>query len=619
MKSKSFKSILFLVIVFAILLSACGNPASSPSSANLFVVVGNNASRFTGNGSDGLLLDQFAKENKVSLYVQVVNDREIKDLKAQMLSGQAGSPDILIADDSLLTDGLQSIKYLASHKVGIAIRKDVADNLGLQGNTISYANFAQYLKAKQLMVAASNALAGSDSAEFFFSTMAWCSNTDASNLTADIIQKDYVRACGKEIYDFLKSTNGSNEALNLVFNTAESGDKNGYNSVITFDSALLGKNGLNAKLNGNNFFKFYYFQEATAKTDVTLGTKNFSDDQNKKDLSALLTTFLLNDASQQAINLAGFTEGSSALVNHDDSAFKQEWGVSSNPAGVQVVNPPIASVAESAKRIYRDLYKRAKEINLIIDLSGSIQGQDIPVTFPAGFKVGDAKKYCGLNEVTAQQLIDNGQIQPEREYSYVVTRLQAITCAIETFSDPVWLEANDVMLGPSDVINYWLFSTQVTTDPIAQSIGQFTGVTANNVINMIGPAHSGQNFDQISTNLSGYVDPSGVTFTPFQGTWMFDATRHVNDKVAASFDPNKDYYFVILTDGENNNDANTNANEYFQYWKDLQKPSFVLMGIQFGGDGNSIKSEFTQQFGGNTFVGTNNADLVKAFKVILGN
>jgi len=167
---KVFKPVLFLLILATMILIACVAAPSVPTSADLFVVVGNYASHFAGNGNgDGLLLDTFRKENKVSMYVQIANDREMKDFKDQMVNNAEGAPDIMIADDSLLVDNLQNVKLIASHHVGVAIRQDVADGLGLQENVIPFADYVQYSKSGQLLVTGSNALAGFDSAEFFFS------------------------------------------------------------------------------------------------------------------------------------------------------------------------------------------------------------------------------------------------------------------------------------------------------------------------------------------------------------------------------------------------------------------------------------------------------------------
>ncbi len=607
---KVYKPFVFLVLFLLLVSVACGGSAStSPSSASLFVVVGNSAARFAGNGNgDGLLLDQFAKKNQVDLYVEIVNDRQLDDYRKQMLENQSGAPDVLICDDSLGCDGLQNVKLIASHKVGAAIREDIANQAGFQSNITSYTNFINSMKMEQLQVVASNAMAGYASLEFFFSTMAWCSQTDSANLTADIVRREDVRVCGKDVYDHIKSTNGSQEALDLVYNNAVSGDPNGFNAVITFDSDLLGDNGLNAKLTkeGKPIFKFFYFIEATAKANVGIGTRKFSDEANKESLASSLISFLQEDASQNFINLAGFTEGSSVLVYHNDAAFIPEWGVASNPSGVQVVNAPISAVAENAKQVYAQLYKRAKEIVILGDVSGSTQNEDVLVKLPENFDPPiDAQKYCG------------DAASHKAGETYYISRIQAISCGIETFTNQSWIVDNGVPMGPGDKIEFRFFS-DTASELIAQSIGSDTMQAGEKVLLKIGPAHGPYDLLSVQNKIDNILSWDNRDFS-MNGTQIFDAAKYATDQILTTYDPNKDYYVVILTDGENM--GGWNSDQYFEYWQSLNKPNIVLIGIQFGGDTSKsdVKATYTEKFGGNSYEGTNNAQLIEAFKSILGN
>ena len=136
---KKMYRMFFALLILALVAMACRTQATSdPTAANLFVVVGNSAYQFAGNGDgDNLLLDQFSKEKGVQLFVQVANDREMREWREKMVTGQSGAPDVLIVDDSLDADGLQKVKLIASHKVGVAIRSDIVNSLALQGNVLS--------------------------------------------------------------------------------------------------------------------------------------------------------------------------------------------------------------------------------------------------------------------------------------------------------------------------------------------------------------------------------------------------------------------------------------------------------------------------------------------------
>lgn len=604
---------LWFGLIMALVAAACGGGAqpAGQNSSDLYIVVGNSAFRFAGNGSgDGLLLDRFSKESKVNLHVQVANDRDIRDLREQMLAGKVGAPDILIVDDSLDADGLQNVKLIASHKVGVAIRSDVADGLGLQSNTLSYIEFVSLMKSGNISVVASNALAGSASREFFFSTMAWCSNTDAANLTADIVKLDYVQTCGKDVYDFIKSTNGGNEALDIVYNTAL-GDTAGYNTVITFDSDLLGDSGLNTKLalDGKPVFRFFYFREATAQANVAMGTRDLSDETSKQESASKLTAFLITDIAQEAINLAGFTEGSAALVRHNDTAFKLEWGVASNPSDVQVVNAPISAVASNALLIYRDYYKRQKVVYFFYDTSGSTEQADIVTVDKDG--------------------------NPE-----TIVRLQAIVRSVEKFTDPNWLVKNKIVPGPKDEFRHFFFATLVSQQ-VSMSVGTDTFDAGSRITYLLGPTYGQYYFHQTDPSdteheyanqrvQANVLASDGVTPYSFGGTAIFDAANFGLNNILASYDPNVDYYIVVLTDGEltegipgvvyNFGKPDTEADSFYRNWLLAGKQNISLIGIQFGSDGNSLDTEtVTALMNGATYNGNNDQELIEAFKTILGN
>lgn len=588
--------LLGFVLIMMLVAGACGGSApEAPASTDLFVVVGNSAYSFTGNGNgDGLLLDKFSKENNVGIFVQVANDRDIRDFRDKMLAGLDGAPDVLIVDDSLDIDGLQKIKMIASHKVGAPIRSDVADSLGLQGNTISYVDFVSMVKANNLSVVASSAMAGSASREFFFSTMAWCANMDAANLTADIVKMDYVQACGKDVFDYIKSTNGANEALDLVYNAAISGEATGSNTIIAFDSDLLGANGLNAKLAnaGKPVFKFFYFREATAQANMAVGTRDFGENETKSLAADKLIEYMTSDSSQEAINLAGFTEGSAVLVRHNDTAFNAEWGVASNPANVQIVNAPISAVAGNALEVYRDYYKRMKVVKLPLDVSPSMFQNSLDVN---------------VNGVSTQ-----------------VLRIQALDMAMLKITNSGWLTEKKILPGLKDRFDYYFFSTMYS-GLVAQTTGPETDVAGARLDYFIGPSTGNWNFD--SYGQKAYTELNGFQSN---GTHIFDAATDMLNQIIAEYDPNVDYYIVILTDGENDPVNGLQADDFYNQWNSFYgKNNVTVIGIQFGGDENSIAANcpfgcssigkaYTQQFGGDTYFGNNDAQLVEAFKRIIG-
>jgi hypothetical protein len=622
MSKKVLSLIVFFIMAMSTFLSACGvgepSTAESPSTANtssdLFVVVGQSSANFAGNGKgDGLLLDQFSKQSEVDLYVEIVDDRKLDEYRSMMLDNLPGAPDVLICDDTLGCDGLQGVKQIASHKVGAAIREDIANQIGLSTNTISYASFAELSKPGQpLKPVSSNGLAGYAALENFFSTMAWCSQTDASNLTADIVKRSDVQVCGKTIYDNIKSTNGGQEALNLVFNSAD--DQNGFNTVITFDSNLLGDNGLNAKLleEGKPIFKFFYFKEATAQANIGIGTRKFNEGDIRIESASSLLRFFYEgengDASQKFINLSGFTEGSAGLFSHYDDAFNVSWGVASNPIGVQIVNSPVPAVAEMGKVVYFDLYKRRKIVFFKYDTSGSTRTDDISSFDKDG--------------------------NPER-----IIRLQAISRAVSNFTNPEWQAKYNVTVGPKDELHHGFFATLVSQE-VSTSTGPNTQSAGDQIVNYIGPSYGPYCFEDLvydpevlcnNEKVTALFADDNVTPYEFGGTAIFDAANSALNDILENYDPNADYYIVVLTDGEWTEgmpgvvydflgNLDPDAESFYKNWLNAGKQNITFIGIQFGDDGNSLDAEtVTNLMNGDTYDGANDEDLSEAFKFILGN
>jgi hypothetical protein len=217
------------------------------------------------------------------------------------------------------------------------------------------------------------------------------------------------------------------------------------------------------------YMKFYYSKEATPVTVVTFGTKDISKDENKVRLVKSLSEFLVGDVAQKGFNLAGLGNGSSAMVTPDESAFNADWGVTMYPSQISnTINPPISVVAFDALIIWRDYYKRQKEINFCVDTSGSTKDTDMGADGP---------------------------------------RIQLIDRAITTVSDPSWLSTNMVTPGDGDRITYRFFSTLVT--PIlTESIGKDTQKNGDYINGLIGPAtgeYDPEKVDQhVQQTIAGY-------------------------------------------------------------------------------------------------------------------
>lgn len=578
MKKNGF-SVFSVVLILSFLLAACDAPVapSSPEGASLWIVEGSNAKRALGDGTDGLLLAQWAKKNNVSLYVQGLSGPEALELKDQTLKGAKG-PDVFIFDDGVYSDGLYNTKSIATSAVGLWVLNTISDQLDLVGNTIPFGQAIDLMDSGKLSTVAGNADKSTPSAEFFYAVMAYCSNKTASTtatLTPEIVQSQTNRECGKAIYDHIKTTASTTDAIDLVFNAAMNDQGNAYNAVIAFDSSFLGAGGRNEQLSESKsvFMKFYYFKEATPVVSVTFGSVDVSKDPNKAKLVASLSEFLLGDQAQKAFNLAGLGNGSSTLATPDDSAFNTDWGVTMNPSAiVNIVNPPVATVAFSSLEAYKQFYKRTKELYICLDVSGS------------------TKK------------VDPGNDGP---------RLQLIDRTVVTFTDPNWQTSKKIYVGDTDKINYYLFSTTVSPK-IAESVGKDTKPAGDAVNALIGPATGMYVFDGVKSVVQDKYPGFEMVKTS-----MFDCAEQARKNIETRYNPNIDYYIIILTDGGRT--SGISSDELYQNWLAAGHKNIVVSGIQFGNEGNDLNKDVTGKFNGKSYTGSNDAELIKAFLDIFSN
>ena len=616
-----FKNLAFAVLALILVATACGGTGASPSSSNtqesncsgyedLRIVSDTNGALYL-DGKDGLVT-QFEKAENKSICVDYVGGPEAQRIKADILSKKADNFSdtdyhAMIFDSAIYAENLSDQVFFGKTYPGIWLRKDVSEKLGLQpGQILTQEQYAKYMEGGLKMITAS-ALINTAASLTFFNTMSGYYGP-YNQLTLEQVQDEGARAFGQRIYNYYTKSNS--DPIKLAFDDNISG-QNLYDGVVAFESAFLGKDGLNQQLvnSGKQPFIFFYFNPSV-EAKATIGRAPSIPDDALVTYS-LFTQFLTSETSQAYMLTVG-VHPQKNVADPDPSIFKAEWGLLTSPT-IDFAAPPTPSVARAALEIYRDYYKRAKEVDLIIDNSGSTTYPDVVITLPANFAASDLNQYCGLNESYDELIRKDQRYVAGQPFEYSITRAQAIACGVETFSNSGWMAANGVKSGPNDVINYWLFNDTTTANPIISSVGPNTDEAGQFVVNLLGSAHNQPDLNAVANEINSKFSP----FVAFQGTRMFDASYIVNEQINARYDPNVDYYLVVLTDGENMN--GWSGRDYYDYWFANQKLNITLTGIQFGGSGEDLTATYTQQFGGDSFVGTNPEQLVNAFEKIFGN
>jgi hypothetical protein len=585
--------IAFLVLlVSAACLGSCGGNSDRPENADLTIAVGPNTAIFLEE--NGGLLAEYAKNNDAKIYVKVLYGLDMWSAVS------SDSFDVFIADDHIIVDGLESAAYIASYKAGLWVRVDKAKEIGLVGNTISITDYMRLLKSGSINSVAGNATASADTAEFFYSLVAWCAGVDSYTLTMEMVNNSQVMDCGKDAFDYIKTVTNTSDAVNTVFVSSMDNTSNAFMSVIAGDYAFLGSGGYNDQLinAGKPHFVFFYFRESTPNITVAMAHKKGLSDE-KLQLVSNLQDYLLSDDVQKRINLAGFGNGSSAMVESDQSAFVSDWGVYMHPKGVRLVNPPFRNVGESALFSYVSFYKRPKEIGFCIDTSGSMR-----------------------NSESTTEIVDGKEVRVSRP------RLQLASRAILTVTGDGWLRDNSILTSPGDRVSFRLYSdwtTPVVVDVNVSSLAR----AGREIDDLIGPAWDTDDNSFVFQSSASKVNKRYDGYK-FNMTATFECAEAVRSEFESRYDPNVDYYIVILTDGKKskgldgivfNYDGTPNLDKpsFYKNWYQSGRDNISLIGIQFGNEGQDVSPDVTKYFNGKSYDGTNDLELIQAFKDIFGN
>lgn len=571
---KKFSVFFVLIIIFGSILSACAH--SSSANADLYLMAGSNAKLFLGNDyrSEGLLKAFYEETGKVVKVTYqggpVAETYKDSALASTVEEKTSETTDAFIFDDQLFSKGLKDVIYPARSFVGVWLKKSKAESLGLgaDNNYIDHVTYGQLLESGQIKIVTSNANQSTASALEFFATMSACSGNSGAALTVDDVNNS--KDCGKRIYDhYARSAGSTSDSVMMVFNDSLQG-VNLFDGVVAYQSSFAGTEGLNQKLvdQGKEPFVFVNFSDAAPVAVMAYGNTGNLTDAEKK-VSDEFAEFLISEKAQNIINRSGLISGSTAFgVTPDYSQFNADWGMDPNPK-VNPVNSPVYNVAKQALGIYTSMYKRAKQVFVCLDCSGSMTSGKVTVS------------------------------------EDTVSRLQGLFLATQKLTQP-----NDkISLGPNDLISYYLFSKN-TVGPVAQSVGPNTEQAGIDLANIIG--YSDVQQSEYNDSLAGSrIEATGVVRN---GTAGFDCAQNMLNVISQNYDPNVDYYVVLLTDGENN--TGIDGDDFYQSWLGLNKLNITLIGISFGTDGSSFNSEYTTQFGGNTYSGNDDAELVEAFQNI---
>lgn len=579
------RSLFALFAFLLVFVTACA-PASSQGSqpadcnnADLTVVSGSNARLFLEDQHDGTkgLLSQFKDKSGLNVCIQPMGGPEAVNLKASLLSKspadfRPGDPAAFIFDSNMYADGLNDQTYVGNTLVGIWLHESTVTRENLtKGLPLSMEQYASMMENGQLKIVTAPAYVSTPASIMFFQTLSSYYGPN-NQLSIDQVQDQAAIDYGKKIYDhYVRSAASTSDAIKMVVGDTQ----NLYDGVVAFESSFLGKNGKNVGL--NDPFVFFYFDPSVVST-VTLGRLQL-EGKNLEVYSAF-ADFLVSEEAQIYIAGTGIRPQKD-VVDLDTNLFKPEWGLSTVPS-VTLVSPPTYSVASKALEVYRNFYKRAKVVEVLVDTS------------PSQFQ----------NSMTVNV---NGQRTD-------VLRIQAMDMAILKFTNSAWLKENNILPGQNDRFDYYFFST-LRSDLVVSTVGGETDAAGVRLDYFLGPStgswDSYSMYDKMTRELNGFSS---------NGTAIYDSASDMLDLIKEEIktNPDVDYYIVVLTDGDDTTSSISGA-KFYEEWNSFSgKANVTLIGIAFGTEGNSINKDYTAQFGGNTYKGENDAELVEAFKQIIG-
>ena len=372
---KKFSVLVGLVVLFSLILSACVPSATSSNGAPLgkfAIESGSGGKLYLDNDSEVQQLVKTA--SKTDIYSIFSGTGKIKNnfLAASKSDGAYKDAMAFMPEAPFWIPSTYSGDSIATSKMVLGVTKEFLIKNGLKpGDVVNFSQIEGWINNHELELSLCNPTQCNSGALFYFSDLAYFSNTSTLDVSLTTNQEVTTRA--QSLVANIDITTSSTGDARKEFEKSLK-DKDGvYNAIFSYEPEVAA---LNASLISSKLEPVYvlYVDKAIDATQTLVMSPAFKDDINIKDQYARVKNALVSKDIQKKISeISGWR---SVVYGVPFSpVLKAEWGFLEDPQ-VTAALAPKYEVAMPLLKTYVQKVRKPVVLMFFLDFSGSMRNNN---------------------------------------------------------------------------------------------------------------------------------------------------------------------------------------------------------------------------------------------------
>ncbi len=354
-----------LILLLALVLTACGAVGGVPEARTLTIVSGSE------NRTLEPIIQEWAQENNYAVEIDYQGSVDI----SRMLQAGTIQYDAVWPANSLWinygdTNGLvNEERSIMRSPVAFGIKRSVVDRLGWENADVTVDDILQAAENGELRFMMTSATQSNSGASFYFAALSAFAGSPEVITEADLEDPDVQDQITRILGTVDRSSGSSGWLKDLFLNTYDL-----YDGMVNYEAVIIEAN-LELEQTGREPLVAIYPSDGLAIADSPLGFVSRGDNAEKEEIFLELQTYLLSEPAQAELLRAGRRTGliGMQLDNADTSVFRPEWGIDVNST-VESIRFPNADTIEEALNLYQTSFRRPSCTVYAVDRSGSMEG-----------------------------------------------------------------------------------------------------------------------------------------------------------------------------------------------------------------------------------------------------
>ena len=369
---KRNKFLLLVLLLFSLLLSACGTPsASETDQGNPQLNVGGSVTLRILSGSENQELEEiladFAREYKFNIEMEYKGSLDIM----RTLQGDPSDYDAVWPASSLwLTAGDTSYRVKHAQSISITpvvfgIRQSLAEELGFVGAEVSVSDLLEAIQSGKLNFCMTSATQSNSGCSAYIGFLyALLGNPDM--ITQEDLQDPGLTEEITALLSGVDRSSGSSDWLKDLFLMG------GYDAMVNYECLIISAN-QELEARGEETLYAVYPYDGLSIADSPLGYVDNGEDK-KEEAFLQLQEYLLSDEVQNRIQRTGRRTGYEGVAAENEDVFRSDWGIQPQRV-LSPIRMPSTDVLFECLNLYQTQFRKPSLTVYCLDYSGSMSGE----------------------------------------------------------------------------------------------------------------------------------------------------------------------------------------------------------------------------------------------------